>query len=56
MHIELPTRRRELAAVLRVAIPVWTLFGLACTATALYTMRTHGHASWRIATYEVRAA
>ena len=39
------------STVLRVAVIVWTLFGLACTATALWTMRTHGHAWWKIAFY-----
>lgn len=39
------------STVLRVALIVWMLFGLACTATALWTMRTHGHTWWKIALY-----
>lgn len=40
-------------SILRVAILAWTVFGLACTLTALWTMRAHGHAPWKIATYNV---
>jgi two-component system, LytTR family, sensor kinase len=53
MLLELPPRRNQWPGVLRAAMLVWTLFGLACTAIALWSMRTHGHAPWRIATYEV---
>jgi two-component system LytT family sensor kinase len=57
MLLELPDRdtttRRELIVALRIAIPVWTLFGLACAASALWAMRTHGHSPTRIALYEI---
>ena len=37
--------------VLRIAVPVWTLFGLACAGAALWGMRTHGHSAVKIIAY-----
>ena len=48
----MPSSERR-KTTLRVALIAWTMFGLACTATAMWTMRTHGHAWWRIALYNV---
>jgi hypothetical protein len=38
---------------LAVAIVVWALFGLACAASALWGMRTHGHSVVRIISYDL---
>lgn len=40
-------------SMLRVAVPVWTVFGLACSASVTWAMRDHGHSPARIAGYEV---
>ena len=39
--------------MLRVAGPIWTVFGLACAASVGWAMRDHGHSIARIAVYEV---
>lgn len=53
MKREVPTRRRGVGSTLRVALVVWTLFGLLCAASVYWGMRTHGHSPARIAAYEV---
>lgn len=51
---EVPARRAPPpATILRIALPVWTLFGLFCAAAAIWGMRTHGHSSARIIAYDV---
>lgn len=46
----MPRLRRD---ELRVAVVVWTLFGLACAGSALWGMRTHGHSPAKLAVYNL---